>query len=45
MQKLRSVTKDSVFSQMNAPLHAGAYRYYKEAGFNVPSALIPPESK
>ncbi len=42
---LRSVTKDSVFSQMNAPLHAGAYRYYKEAGFNVPSALIPPESK
>ena len=37
---LRAVTKETVFSQMLAPLHAGAYRYYKEAGFDIPANLI-----
>ena len=30
---------------MNIPLHVGAYRYYKEAGFDIPAALVPPEAK
>ena len=42
---LRSVTKDTVFSQMIAPLHAGAYRYYKEAGFDIPANLVPADGK
>lgn len=29
----------------NIPLHAGAYRYYKERGLSVPDALIPSEAK
>ncbi|MBI4505322.1 MAG: TAXI family TRAP transporter solute-binding subunit, partial [Chloroflexi bacterium] len=27
------------------PLHAGAYKYYKEIGKKVPDALVPPEAK
>lgn len=27
------------------PLHAGAVRYYREAGLNVPDKLVPPEMK
>ena len=42
---LRAVTKETVFSQMLAPLHAGAYRYYKEAGFDIPANLIPSDVK
>ena len=41
---LRETTRDTVFSSMNAPLHAGAYRYYMEAGFDVPENLMPPEA-
>lgn len=29
--------------ELNVPLHAGAYRFYKEAGFNLPAHLKPPE--
>lgn len=42
---LKETTRDTVFSSMNTPLHAGAYRYYKEAGFDVPENLVPPEAK
>jgi uncharacterized protein len=42
---LKKVNKDLVFKSMNVPLHAGAYRYYKEKGFNIPARLIPPEAK
>ena len=42
---LKKVTPELAFEDMNVPLHAGAYRYYKEAGWNVPEALIPPEAK
>ncbi|MEM7406792.1 MAG: TAXI family TRAP transporter solute-binding subunit [Pseudomonadota bacterium] len=31
--------------ELNIPLHAGAYRYYKEIGFDVPDALKPAEAK
>ncbi|SLN70681.1 TAXI family TRAP transporter solute-binding subunit [Oceanibacterium hippocampi] len=42
---LKNVNRDSVFDYMNFPLHAGAYRYYREAGFDIPEDLIPPEAK
>lgn len=42
---LKETNKETVFSSMNAPLHAGAYRYYKEAGFEIPEDLIPPEAQ
>ena len=37
--------KDTAFFQMHAPLHPGALKYYREAGFKVPDNLIPPEAK
>ena len=39
------LSQDTALNEMNIPLHAGAYRYYKEAGWNVPENLIPPEAK
>ena len=30
---------------MTVPLHAGAYKYYKEKGIDIPKNLIPPEAK
>ena len=38
---LKEVTKATAFTSVNLPLHKGAYRYYKEAGFSVPENLIP----
>ena len=42
---MKTITKDNAFAQSNIPLHLGAYRYYKEAGFNIPDDMIPPEAK
>ena len=36
---LKAVTKESAFTSVNVPLHAGALRYYKEAGFEIPEGL------
>ena len=41
---LKETTRDTAFTMMNAPLHLGAYRYYKEAGFDIPEDLVPPEA-
>lgn len=38
---LREVNKDTAFTAINVPLHAGALRYYDEAGFAVPDELRP----
>ncbi|WP_051539567.1 TAXI family TRAP transporter solute-binding subunit [Sulfitobacter sp. 20_GPM-1509m] len=38
------ITPENALMQMNAPLHVGAYRYYKEIGVDVPADLIPPEA-
>lgn len=38
------ITVDKGLAEMNAPLHAGAYRYYKERGIVVPDELRPPEA-
>jgi len=40
---MKEVTRDTAFKELNAPLHVGAYRYYKEAGFDIPEELVPPE--
>ena len=38
---LKDITPETAFVAVNLPLHKGAYRYYKEAGFDVPESLIP----
>lgn len=42
---LQSISKKAAFTAIEAPLHIGAYRYYKEAGFDIPARLVPPEAK
>lgn len=37
---LKEVTKESAFTSVNVPLHPGAVRYYKEAGFDIPADLM-----
>lgn len=44
-QWMKVITPENGLSQMNAPLHVGAYKYYKEVGIDVPEELIPPEAK
>lgn len=41
---LKSITRETAFTSMVAPLHLGAYRYYREAGFDIPAKLVPPEA-
>ena len=36
---LQAVTPETAFTSVNVPLHAGAIRYYEEAGFDIPDAL------
>lgn len=36
---------ETALDGVSVPLHAGAYRYFKEAGLNIPEELIPPEAK
>ncbi|WP_394199575.1 TAXI family TRAP transporter solute-binding subunit [Litoreibacter albidus] len=38
---LRAITLETAFEQMNLPLHAGALRYYEEAGLEIPDDLRP----
>ncbi len=42
---LKQIKKETPFIGVNTPLHKGAVRYYKEAGFKIPDRLIPPEAK
>ncbi|MAI10046.1 MAG: hypothetical protein CBD27_01470 [Rhodospirillaceae bacterium TMED167] len=44
-ETLKQIKKETPFLGVNAPLHAGAIRYYKEAGFKIPSKLIPAEAR
>jgi uncharacterized protein len=41
----KNVTLENALLGVTIPLHAGAYKYYKEKGIKVPPALIPPEAK
>lgn len=42
---MKVITPENALSQMNMPLHIGAYKYYKEIGIDVPEEIIPPEAK
>lgn len=42
---MKEITVENGLAQMNMPLHVGAYKYYVEAGIDVPAELIPPEAK
>lgn len=39
------VLLDSALNGLPAPLHAGAYKYFKEVGLDIPDELIPAEAK
>lgn len=38
------IIKDTI-EAMNIPLHAGAVRFFRERGYTVPDALVPPEAR
>jgi len=42
---VRGVTPRDTVDNATAPLHAGALRYYRELGIEIPAALIPPEAR
>lgn len=41
----RNIKPENAFLGITVPLHIGAYKYYKEKGFDVPPELVPPEAK
>jgi TRAP transporter TAXI family solute receptor len=38
------IIPEDALNGLPAPLHIGAYKYYKEKGFTIPEKLIPPEA-
>lgn len=42
---LELITPENAYKYMATPLHPGALRYYREIGWDVPDALVPPEAK
>ncbi len=42
---LKEVDRKDPFAGIGIPLHKGAYKYWVEKGYTVPSHLIPPELK
>ncbi len=36
---------ENALNGLPAPLHPGAYKYYKEKGLSIPPNLVPPEAK
>jgi uncharacterized protein len=42
---MKAITRENALNQMNIPLHIGAYKYYKEVGFDIPDSIIPPEAR
>ncbi|PSJ22626.1 C4-dicarboxylate ABC transporter substrate-binding protein [Halomonas sp. ND22Bw] len=43
--QMRNLSLDTVFQDMDTPLHPGAIRYYEEIGLDIPESLIPPEAR
>ncbi|MDI5934984.1 TAXI family TRAP transporter solute-binding subunit [Halomonas kalidii] len=43
--QMRNLSLDTVFQDMNTPLHPGALRYYQEVGLDIPNDLVPSELK
>jgi len=42
---MEALDKETALAAVTGPLHIGAYRYYKEAGFKIPARIVPPEAK
>lgn len=42
---MKVINRETALLEMNIPLHVGAYRYYKELGWDIPDHLVPPEAK
>ena len=42
---MKAFDAEAALKEMNAPLHVGALRYFREAGIAVPDELVPPEAK
>lgn len=42
---LKYVNRDNPFEGVAVPLHAGAYKFWKEIGVQIPPELVPPELK
>jgi TRAP transporter TAXI family solute receptor len=41
----KNMTLETALDGLPAPLHIGAYKYFEEAGLDIPEHLIPPEAK
>jgi len=41
----KNIKLETALKGLPAPLHAGAYKYFKEAGLDIPDKLVPPEAK
>lgn len=42
---MKVINRETALLEMNIPLHIGAYRYYRELGWDIPDHLVPPEAK
>ncbi|WP_416900222.1 MAG: TAXI family TRAP transporter solute-binding subunit [Minwuia sp.] len=42
---MKIITLQTALNEMNVPLHAGAYRFYKEQGLEIPEELVPPQGE
>lgn len=42
---MKFITPETALTQMNVPLHAGALRYYREIGVDVPEELVPDDAQ
>lgn len=45
VDRMRDITPETTLGEMKIPRHIGAYRYYVEAGFDIPEHVIPPEAR
>ncbi|WP_442801090.1 TAXI family TRAP transporter solute-binding subunit [Serratia rubidaea] len=41
----KNISLENALKGVSVPLHLGAYRYFREAGVNIPAELIPPEAR
>jgi TRAP transporter TAXI family solute receptor len=41
----KEIQLETALDGLPAPLHVGAYKYFKEQGMDIPEHLIPPEAK
>ncbi len=44
-ESAKEMTLETALDGLPAPLHVGAYKYFKEVGLEIPDELVPPEAK